>query len=133
MSWMGENNTKKEYTVQKNYNQSISAPDLNLKSTMGINMQSIDTVTLKSLRRRNKPVKEEVVKKEEDIPEISEIYGNNDMADTSSYFTKDDSKKIKSNSILKKIAPENMVAIVTGALLVVFMVLSFVVYGMFTS
>lgn len=128
-----ENTSKKEYTAEKNYNKSISTPNLNLKSTLGINMQSVDSVNLNNLRRRNRVIKEEEVetKKEEVIPELSEIYVTNESKSTSDSLKDDKIKSSKENTLLKKIAPENLVAIVTGILLVVFMILALVLYNIF--
>lgn len=134
-----QDNLKKEYSAYKNYNKTISTPNYDVKSTLRINMQSVDSVNLNNMRRRNREkLKEDPTeKKEELIPEISEIYGNKENKEVSS--SKTTNKSVISNqnqfiaNVTKKIAPENLVAIITIILIIVFMILTFVLYNIFTS
>ena len=67
------------------------------------------------------------MQEEENIPEISEIYGS----DNSTEVEKKSSLPKKENDLFKKIAPENLVAIITGILLIVFMLLALLLYNIF--
>ena len=131
-----ENEEKREYSVSEDYNQSLSRPNLNLNSTLGINMQNLDSTssTLGRPRFRDRILKEELeeTKKKEDIPEVSEIYG------ASSYYKEENSEdENKTNKLgevqTNKVAPEYIVAAITTVLIIVFMVLSFFLYNMFTG
>jgi hypothetical protein len=124
-----QNSTKKEYSASRNYNKSISTPNLNLKSTLDINMQSIDSINLNNLRKKTKIIEEEP-KKEEKIPELSEIYMSGDNHNNS---VKDKIAVTKTNHKKKslKIAPEDLVAIITIILLIIFMILAVILYNIF--
>lgn len=125
---------KKEYSVGKDYNQSLSKPNLNLNSTLGINMQNLDSTNLGGIRNRDRILQDEPEKdkkKEDDIPEIAEVYGDNSSYKEDIEVTETKNNKlgeVKSN----KFAPEYVVAAITTALIIIFMVLSFVLYNLFT-
>lgn len=128
-----ENSEKKEYSAGKDYNKSISRPNLNLNSNLGINIRNFDSISMNNVLNKNKILQDEPVKrkKEDDIPEISEVYGDN--TSFKEEVSSDDSKKNKGNLTVKKVAPEVMVAIITGVLLVFFMILSVILYNLFTK
>ncbi len=129
-----ENEEKREYSVSEDYNKSLSRPNLNLNSTLGINMQNLDSTDLGRPRFRDRILKDEPedTKKKEDIPEVSEIYGDN-----SSYKEENDEIENKPNKLgevkTNKVAPEYIVATITTVLIIIFMVLSFFLYNMFTG
>lgn len=128
-----ENTEKKEYSITENYNQSLSRPNLNLNSTLGINMQNLDSKNIGSRRNRDRILQDEPEKskkKEEPVPEISEIYGDN--SNYKEEISKEENKHKIGELNTNKIAPENMVAIITTVLIVIFMVLSIILYNLFT-
>lgn len=134
---MGEREHKKEYSVSsKNYNQSISSPNLDVKNKFHINMESIDSVNLNNLRKKSldRIQKETEIKPEETVPDISEIYGEK----TSSKVTTVEKKESKTSSngisnILKKLLPEELIALLTFILIIVFMIISVVVYNVMVN
>ena len=129
-----ENEEKQEYSVSKDYNQSLSKPNLNLNSTLGINMKNLDSANLGRIRRRDNILKDDVkekTKKEDDIPNISEIYGSDSSYKEDTDLSEDKPDKIGEVNT-NKIDPEYVVAAITTGLIILFMILSFVLYNLFT-
>lgn len=138
---MDENKPKKEYSVSsKNYNQSISSPNYEVKNKFRINMESIDSVNLSKLKRKtSERIKQETeTKPEEKVPDINEIYGNKASEKSTTEIDKKEKKAAKTsvinnNSILNKIPPEKLIALVTCALIIAFMIISVVIYNLMVN